>query len=1078
MPRLPGFPPRCHVLPILGSGFLLLMLGVARLAEAQPLAEPNRIDLHVSDIAVRQWGIEEGLPQGTVSRSTVDVNGHVWLATFGGLVRFDGRRIEALTVRRIPVLVDNSVTAVFADPDGSVWFGTPRGTVGRMRGGQLLDTLPWASIDHERTVDDIARLDDGSLVVRFGSKALRYHAGRWSDDVTTSRVLSMLSPSVDGSVLLVTPTRVEQLARGRVTVLPAPPIDSMSMSIRVLRDRRGRVWVGQQSGLSVQTPAGARRIAGIPGPIRVLAENPADSAEVLWIGSGRDIYRIRLRADGADDVLPVAEHVLTSRAAALSIAFAPDGVLVVGTEGRGLFSIRANVTRVVTIPTRLSNLDAAHMVGDGAGHLWVTSSCSTAQLVTSAGRVIDSVPMTKAMGCAQSLALDARKRLWVGFEGGVLRREVSGALRQWRVPVELPGLNPARPLVPQGDAMLVGLSDGRIGVIGADDSWRLLDGWSAVTTRPIESLATDREGVLWVGQAGVMSRWQRGRSTAYASADRIPTSVPRTLLPDGHGGVWIGTYGNGLHYFRPGRPSRLVPLPDETVSALVLDSLGGLWMLGNRGLTVLERRRLAEWVVDSTVPPDARVLSASDGVPEGNSGFPAGALMDREHLAFASVEGLVIADVTRLASSARSQKVMIDRVISPQRIVETPDSLQLAAEERTVDVQYTMPLYRFADAAQFRYMLEGRDVSWINLGGARRLQLAALPPGRFTLVLQGRALGGRWQQASTLPVHVLPLWHERGAVRALFLGLLALIAAVIYRQRVLTLQARSEALEASLGARREAAELTERHQRELAQVSRLAVAGELTASLSHELGQPLAAIVNNAETARRMLARREATQSVVTGHIGVSDDSTVGDDIDDVLHDVVMQGRRASQVIREFRRFLRHGQGERELILAQDMLDSVVRLVRHEFAEAGVDLQSRVDPRTPRLWAERVLLQQVLVNLLQNALEATRTQPARRVLMRARPSNAGLRISVVDSGSGFAADVRDRAFEPFVTSRSTGMGMGLAIARRLIDSHGGSIAVGKLPNGGAVVSCWLPSSSAMNEAVTSGLLAPRPASHV
>ncbi len=1071
---------------MLASAFGLVASALARPVAAQPLAEPNRIDLHVADIAVRQWGIEEGLPQGTVSRSAVDRNGHVWLATFGGLVRFDGRRVEALTVHRIPVLVDNSVTALYADADGSVWFGTPRGTIGRMRGGKLIDTLRSAPPGIPRTVDDIVRLSDGSLLVRFGGNVLRYRAGRWIDDVTPSRVISLLTLERDGSVLYATTRGVEVRTGDRVITLPSPLIDSASMRTRVYRDRRGRVWLGQQRGLTVQTSTGTRRIRGIDGPIRVLAANPADSAEVLWIGSGHDIYRIRLDAADPRDDAPDAERILTSRAAALSIAFAPDGVMIVGTEGRGIFSVRANVTRVVAIATRLSNVDAANMIGDGNGHVWVTSSCSTAQLINVAGQLIDSIPMTKSMGCVHSLALDARKRLWVGFEGGVLRREADGTLRQWTLPRSQPGPNLARPLLAMGDSMLVGMVDGRIGVVGADNAWTLLDGWAGVTQRPIESMAADRAGVLWVGQTGMISRWQAGRSVAYAKADHIPASVPRALHPDLHGGVWIGTYGNGLHYFRPGAKSRLVPLPDETVSAMVVDSAGGLWMPGNRGITVLERRRLSEWVLDSTVLPDARVLTSSDGVPEGNSGFPAGALIDRDRLAFASVEGLVIADVRRLPSSARTQKVMIDRMISPQRVVEAPDSLRLSTDERTIDVQYTMPLYRFAEAAQFRYMLEGRDLNWINLGGSRRLQLAALPPGRFTLILQGRAPGGPWQQASAMSIVVVPLWHERGAVRAVFFGLLALLGLVIYRQRVQTLQARAEALEASLSARRDAAELTQRHQRELAQVGRLAVAGELTASLSHELGQPLAAIVNNAEVARRMLARREAMHATAgVGHGlvshaggGSADDGSVGDDVDDVLHDVVMQGRRASQVIREFRRFLRHGQGERELILAQEMLDSVVRLVRHEFADAGVELQSRVDPLTPKLWAERVLLQQVLVNLLQNALEATRAQPVRRVLMRARPASAGIRMSVVDSGSGFAPDVRDRAFEPFVTSRSTGMGMGLAIARRLIESHGGSIAVGQMPNGGAVVSCWLPSSSAMNEAAESGLLAPRPVSHV
>ena len=93
---------------------------LSRSAHAQMPAETNRVTLHVPDIAVQQWGVDQGLPQGTVSKLAVDRNGHVWAATFGGLVRFDGLRLETYTVRRVPVMVDNSVSALFADADGSI----------------------------------------------------------------------------------------------------------------------------------------------------------------------------------------------------------------------------------------------------------------------------------------------------------------------------------------------------------------------------------------------------------------------------------------------------------------------------------------------------------------------------------------------------------------------------------------------------------------------------------------------------------------------------------------------------------------------------------------------------------------------------------------------------------------------------------------------------------------------------------------------------------------------------------------------------------------------------------------------
>jgi C4-dicarboxylate-specific signal transduction histidine kinase len=239
-------------------------------------------------------------------------------------------------------------------------------------------------------------------------------------------------------------------------------------------------------------------------------------------------------------------------------------------------------------------------------------------------------------------------------------------------------------------------------------------------------------------------------------------------------------------------------------------------------------------------------------------------------------------------------------------------------------------------------------------------------------------------------------------------------------------------------------EQQEQHQRELTQVGRVAVAGELTASLSHELGQPLAAIVNNAEVARRLLARSGSTGGVVDPRL------------DEALQDVVAQGHRASEVVHAFRRFLRREHGEREALGVRDLLESVSLLLGREYAEAGVQLTLSVDPGVPALEGERVLLQQVFVNLLQNALQAAQWRPPGQVLVRGRASAGGVRITVVDSGPGIAAEVRPALFEPFVTSRSGGLGMGLPIARRVVEAHGGHMGVGRLPGAGAVLSVWLP----------------------
>jgi C4-dicarboxylate-specific signal transduction histidine kinase len=214
----------------------------------------------------------------------------------------------------------------------------------------------------------------------------------------------------------------------------------------------------------------------------------------------------------------------------------------------------------------------------------------------------------------------------------------------------------------------------------------------------------------------------------------------------------------------------------------------------------------------------------------------------------------------------------------------------------------------------FRYRLEGRDVNWQALGATRVVRLASLEPGSYVLRIEGRAPGGNWRGARTLMVEVPAQLLERPWFWALLVAAVVSVLVLALLQRARTAQATARTREIELRARRDAAELAEQHQREMAQVGRVAVAGELTASLSHELGQPLAAIVNNAEVARRLLARQ------------VAQGATSVPAIEEALLDVVAQGRRASQVVREFRRFLRREHGEREQLSVKELVESTTLL--------------------------------------------------------------------------------------------------------------------------------------------------------
>lgn len=1010
-----------------------------------------RVDLVDSTVSVAIWGVEQGLPQPSITELALDSDGYVWGSTFGGLARLDGRNVKGYSAADLTVLVNNSVTAIHFGRDSLLYIGTPLGTIARLRQGRFLDTLPADDRPQLHGVDAIAMDQSGRLFVRSQTTVYRYVNRQWSARPIPYPAYSMLANDSTGAVLYAGPAGVVRASASGDSIIaqgiPVLPDDDYDYALHV--DRRGRIWVGRPDGLSLVDNGELKPVPGITGRVHAIA---SDSDGIIWVGADQNLYRFK--ADELASSRGGARLILRANSDIRSLLHTPDDVLLIGTI-QGLITLRESLVSILANPVGGYFMESTSMIPDGRGNVWMTGSCTDLFLLARHGKPLDSIARPRADGCIRSAIRDSSGNIWVGGDGVVRRRDVRGVIRDWGLPSFGDNLNFARPALAIGDTVLFGLSDGRIVAISQDDSLAIVKPWSRISNNPIESFALDGDGNIWVGQTGVVTRWRGNETKSWAAESGVPAAVPRAIFVEPGRGVWLGTYGRGLWFLSLDGKASAVPLVDETVSAILPDNSGRIWMPGNRGISIVLRDDLLKWLKDSSDVPDVRLLSEADGVPEGNSGYPAAARISSDLLAFASVDGLVAVSASSIQSRTTPASAYIDELHTFRGPVSLSNgAVRLSPAERSLTITYSSPTFRFADEVQFRYKLVGRDDRWVSLGRNRELRLTLEKPGRYRFLVESRIPGSTWQSAPPLEIEAAPEFFERASVRLILVALGVVLVAVVYRQRINGLNAVARANEAILRAQRASAEDAARHERLLAQAGRLGVAGELTASLSHELGQPLAAMVNNAEVARRMIARS------VTGN------PLNRDTIDAVLQDVVDQGRRASGIVREFRRFLKQETGERETVSAHALLQSAATLLGREYREAGVKLLVRVEPDTPHVSVELVLLQQVLVNLLQNALEAARQARDGQVMMRARGASDGVRITVADNGNGFSKEMRGRAFEPFVTSRADGMGLGLAIAKRVVEAHGGHIGVGRMPASnvrnpsdlpcGAVISFWLP----------------------
>ena len=233
------------------------------------------------------------------------------------------------------------------------------------------------------------------------------------------------------------------------------------------------------------------------------------------------------------------------------------------------------------------------------------------------------------------------------------------------------------------------------------------------------------------------------------------------------------------------------------------------------------------------------------------------------------------------------------------------------------------------------------------------------------------------------------------------------------------------------------------HQAQLGHLSRVAVMGELAASIAHEINQPLSGIVSNASAGQRFIDRGDCDIS----------------ELRDLLTDIVADGRRAGDVIRTFRGMIKKGDPTWQRVNLNDLVTNVVRMLNSDAMLHSCTLETLLDPHLPAIGGDPTQMQQVLLNLVINAFDAMRDTPLSHrkvVIATERNGDGAICTSVRDYGCGIPEEIRERLFDHFFTTKAEGLGMGLGIVRSIVESHGGTIVAENVEGGGARFSFSIP----------------------
>jgi signal transduction histidine kinase/ligand-binding sensor domain-containing protein len=1013
--------------------------------------------LDVSQYAHTAWRNSDGFFGGDI-RIAQTPDGYLWIGTETGLRRFDGVRNTPWQPPAGSSLPDNRIRGLFTSRDGTLWIGTGGGlaswSAGTLRTYPELDGGIIGALvqDREGTVWVGGLLANNGVLCAIGktgidckgkdgslgggtvvclyedSHGVLWAAGsgrlwQWKPGTPKQYPLPeglasthCLSETVSGTMILSSTTGIRQFVEGKFEPFPGVSLpQGVGYVAGLLRDRDGAIWMGTADGGLLHLHNGRTdsfgRLEGLSGNrVPNLFEDREGSIWTASLDGGLDRFR----------ALPATTYAAEQGLAGVPVSVLADKAGSVWAEtSEGLyrwrdgrvFAYRAPGERTPAAASAPPQLQAAgevvienlpkpgltSMFEDSHGRIWLGSPSGLGYIENQRFVRVDGVPG----GFIDSIAEDKQGNLLIAHRtAGVLRVSPDLSAQQIR-----------RPTGSRSDA-----GEWRVAVDPAD-------------------------GSLWLGSysGGVAHVVDGAVRASYSVAEGLGKGFVNDLRVAADGSVWVATQG-GLSRIKGGHIATLNStsgLPCDAIVSSIEDGEGSTWIYTACGLVRVARGDIDSWTatVDQGKPAPAihtAVLDNSDGVhsapPPAPTPTPHLTLARDGKVWFPTLEGATFVDPRNLHTNTLPPPVQIEQVVADRKTYEPSGRLALPALVRDLTIDYTALSLVAPEKNQFRYKLEGRDRDWEEAGNRRQAFYTDLAPGNYRFRVIASNNSGVWnEEGASLAFSIAPAyWQTNWFLLLCAMAFVAFIwGAYLLRMRQL--------------AHRRDMEL------ELAHANRLSTMGQLTASIAHEVNQPLGATITNAQAALRWLQAKEPDMS----------------EVKQALDQVVRAGNRAADVIARVRRLAKKAPGQGEDVSINHEIHEILSIINGEALKNDVSARAELGLNLPLIKADRIELQQVLLNLAVNAIQAMSTLKAgrRELMIRSEADGeGGVAVSVSDTGPGLDPAAYERIFQPFYTSKEGGLGMGLSICRTIIESHGGKLWAAANSPRGAVFHFTLPAT--------------------
>lgn len=886
--------------------------------------------------------------------------------------------------------------------------------------------------------------------------------------------------SVEGPLLRIS-------AQGQATIWRDGDVPRQVLQLR--EDAAGRVWIGGDDALFRSDGGPPVRMFAVAGEGEEgdhLSWQAPDGA--LWLRAGKALWRFE---DDEGPFDPAQPPVWTGHGLPQDLLFADDGAVWVMTLRGGLYRLVRARVELLDARSPLGGGNVYGVTRDSAGTMWMGTLGDGIKGLDRQGRVHQLGSDDGLPGVNPWLVAAAPDgSLYAGTYAPGLWHRPPGGGRFTAVPLP-DGLFGEQVLALQFD------DDNTMWLGSTAGAWRRdHDGWRRQwpvdgSRRRVNALAKSAAGEIWYGGAAGVWREAGGETHAVAPSLLTNTSV-RDLFRGRDGTLWISTDGRGLVRVAADDPlgleavrlGRAQGLPSNSPHAVREDGDGHLWVNSNQGIFRLARANIADLVAGRVRHLSPLVLGLSDGLTEleGNGGVQPSAGFDEQgRLWFPSQRGVVRFDPRAMPIRARAPKAVIDALESQgERLPLTAANATLPKGIRALTVRYGAADLHAGAALRFRYRLTPVEEGWTDALGSRTATFAGLDPGAYRFeVLAGNSDGVWADEATSLHFTVPPRWYEMSAVRGAALALVVLLAAAAVRLRGHRLRQRADELDRQVHERTGEL-LTEKGRVERALADLSQAHGQLaqTHAQIEDSNLRLAEQAQRLEALDRFRTRlladvsHELRTPVMLVSMPLEELSRHGRGLTDGQRDALAMSMRQldrlAGLVEQLVGLVQVESGQMPLRASRfdlvPFLEELVRGYRPVADQAGATVVIRSAEPSCGVLADRQHLTTVFGNLVDNALK--HAPRGSTVEVRVSADGEQVAVEVADQGTGFDEAVSRRLFERFFRAAGPprqgreGLGIGLALARELVELHGGRISAISTPGEGATFRVELPLGSA------------------